>query len=71
MIRAGQHNCARSYAWTIASLETGVERKGYLVILPEPPEEMGGIGISHAAYENCKQKRVWTTVRNGRGLATH
>jgi endonuclease/exonuclease/phosphatase (EEP) superfamily protein YafD len=54
----------------MAALETGVERKADLVMLQEPPEERGGIGISHSAYEIRKQKRVWTAVRKGSGLAT-
>jgi hypothetical protein len=56
MIRAVQYNCARSYAWTIAALETGVEPKADLVMLQEPPEERGGIGMSHSAYEIRKRK---------------
>jgi len=70
MIRAVQHNCARSYAWTMAALETGVEQKPDLVMLQAPPEERGGIGISHSTYEIRKQKRVWTAVRKGSGLST-
>jgi len=70
MIRAIQHNCARSYAWTMAALETGVDRKADLVLLQEPPGEKGRIGISHPAYEIRKRKRVWTAVRKGSGLAT-
>jgi len=58
MIRAVQHNCARFYTWTMAALETEVERKADLVMLQEPLEESGGIGISHSAYEIRKQKRV-------------
>jgi hypothetical protein len=54
----------------MAALETGVERKADLVMLQEPPEERGGIGISHSAYEIRKRKRVWTAVRKGSGLAT-
>jgi len=70
MINAVQHNCARLYAWTMAALETGVERKADLVILQELPEERGGIGISHSAYKIRKRKRVWTAVPKGSGLAT-
>ena len=51
MIRAVQHNCARSHTWNMAPLETGVERRADLVMLQEPQEERGGIGISHSAYE--------------------
>jgi len=50
MIRVIQHNCARSYKWTIAVLEPGVERRADIVCLPEPPRERGDIGISHLAY---------------------
>jgi hypothetical protein len=56
MIRVIQHNCARSYEWTIAALETGVERRADVVCLQEPPRERGGIGISHSAYEIRKEK---------------
>jgi hypothetical protein len=51
MIRVIQHNCARSYEWTIAALEMGVERRPDVVCLQEAPRERGGIGISHSAYE--------------------
>jgi len=70
MIRAIQHNCARSYAWTLAALETGVDRKADSVLWQEPPGEKGRIGISHPAYEIRKQKRVWTVVQKGSSLAT-
>jgi hypothetical protein len=33
MIRVIQHNCARSYEWTIAALETVVERRADVVCL--------------------------------------
>ena len=68
MIRVFQHNCARSYEWTIAALETGVERRADIVCLQEPPRERGGIGISHSAYEIRKRKRVWTAIPRGSGL---
>ena len=70
MIRVIQHNCARSYEWTIAALETGVECRADVVCLPEPLRERGGIGISHSAYETRKRKRkrVWTAIRRGSGL---
>jgi hypothetical protein len=68
MIKAIQHNCARSYKWTIAALETGVERKADVVCLQEPPRETGGFGISHLAYEIRKRKRLWTARRKGSGL---
>jgi hypothetical protein len=68
MIRVIQHNCARSYKWTIAALETGVERRADVVCLQEPPRETGGIGISHSAYEITKRTRVSTAIRRGSGL---
>jgi hypothetical protein len=68
MTKAIQHNCARSYEWTIAALQTGVERKADVVCLQEPPRERGGCGISHSAYEIRKRKRVWTAIRKGSGL---
>jgi len=57
----------RSYEWTIAALETGVERKADIVCLQEPlrEEERGGIRISHLAYEISKRKRVRTAIRRG------
>jgi len=53
MIGVIQHNCTRSYEWTIAELETGVERRVDVVCLEEPQRERagGGNGISHSAYE--------------------
>jgi endonuclease/exonuclease/phosphatase family metal-dependent hydrolase len=68
MIKAIQHNCARSNEWTIAVLKTGVERKVDVVCLQEPPRERGGCGISHSAYEIRKRKRVWTAIRKGSSL---
>ena len=61
MIGAVQHNCPRSYAWTMAVLETGVEPKADLIMLQEPPEETGGIGsaIQHTRLGNereCRQQ---------------
>jgi hypothetical protein len=56
MIRVMQHNCARSYEWTIAALETGVERRADLVWLHEPLAEGEEIGISHSAYNIRKEK---------------
>ena len=47
-----------------------MKRKADFVMLLEPPEERGGIGISHSADEIRKRKRVWTAVRKGSGLAT-
>jgi len=53
-----EHNCARSYEWTIVALETGVERKADVVCVQKPPREEGGIGISHLAYRISKRRRV-------------
>jgi len=69
MIRAIQHNCARSYEWTIAALEVGVERRGDVVCLQEPPSERQGFEIRHTAYGMRKRKRVWMAVRKGTGFA--
>jgi len=69
MINMNQHSCARSYGWTIAALETGVEcRADVLVCLQEPPRKRGEIGSSHSAYEIRKRKSVWTAIRKGSGL---
>jgi len=68
MIRVIQHMCARSYEWTIAALETGVECRVDVVCLQEPPRERGGIGISHSAYEIRKRKRVWMAIQRGSSL---
>jgi len=68
MISVIQHNCARSSKWTIAALETGVERRADVVCLQEPPRERGEIGISHSAYEIRTRKRVWMAIRKGSGL---
>jgi len=68
MIRVIQHNCARSYEYTIAALETGVERGPDLVCLQEPRRERGETGISHSAYEIRKRKSVWTAIQKGSGL---
>jgi len=70
MIRAIQHNCATSYGWTIAALETEVDQKADLVLLQQPPWEKGRLGISHLAYEITKRKRVWIAVCKGSGFAT-
>jgi len=59
-----------SFAGTMSALETGVERRADLVMFQEPPEERGGIGIRHSAYEIRKRKRVSTAVGKGSGLAT-
>jgi len=68
MIRVVQHNCSRSYEWTITALETGVQRRADVVCLQEPPRERGEIGISHSAYNIRKTIRVWTAIRMGGGL---
>jgi hypothetical protein len=68
MIRVIQHNCARSYEWTTAALETGVERSADVVCLQQPLRERGEIGISHSAYDIRERKRVWTAIRKGSGL---
>jgi len=68
MIRVIQHNCARSYEWPIAVLETGVEHRVDVVCLQESPRERGEIGISHLAYEIRKRKRVWTVIQKGSAL---
>jgi len=68
MIRVIQHNCTRTYEWTFAALETGVELRADIVCLPEPPGSRGEIGISHSAYKICKRKTVRTAIRKGRGL---
>jgi len=68
MIRVILHNGARSYEWTIAALEMGVEGRADVVCLQEPPRERGSIGISHLAYEIRKRKREWTAIRRGTGL---
>jgi len=54
----------------MAALETGVDGKADLVLLPGSPGENARIGISPAAYGIRKQKRVWTAVCKGCGLAT-
>jgi len=71
MIRVIQHNCARSYEWTIAALETGVERRAEVVCLQEPPRARGEIGISHSAYDIRQRNTVWTAIRKGSGLVVH
>jgi hypothetical protein len=71
MFRAIQHNCARSYVWTMAALATGVERKADMVCLQEPPREREGVGISHPAYDIRKRKRVRTVVRKRSSFATN
>jgi hypothetical protein len=68
MITVIQHNCTRSYEWTIAALETGVERRADVVCLQQPQRERGGIRISHSAYAIRKRKRVWTAIQRGSSL---
>jgi hypothetical protein len=68
MIRVIQHNCARSYEWTIVELETGFKCRANVVCLKEPPRERGEIGISHSAYKIRKRRRVWTAIWKGSGL---
>ena len=68
MVRVIHHICARSDMWTIAALETGVERRADVMCLPEPPNETGEIGISHLAPQIRKSKRVWTAIRKRSGL---
>jgi len=68
MIKAFQHNWARSYEWTIGALETGVERKADVVCLQEPPRARGGCGIGRSAYEIRKRKRLWTAIGKGCGV---
>jgi len=68
MIRVIQHNCARSYEWTFAALETGLECSADVLCLKEPLRERGGIGISHLAYEIRNRKRVWTAIQRESGL---
>jgi hypothetical protein len=62
------HNCARSYEWTIAALEMGVERRADVECSYEPPRETEGIGTSHSAYLIRKWESVWTARRRGSGL---
>ena len=68
MIRVIRQNCAGSDEWTIAALETRVERRADVVCLVEPPRENGGIGISHSAYEISKRKTMWTAIWRGSRL---
>jgi len=68
MIAVIQHNCARSYKWTIAPLEMGLECRADGGRLQEPPRENGGIGNSNSAYEMRKRKRVVMATRRGSGL---
>jgi endonuclease/exonuclease/phosphatase family metal-dependent hydrolase len=68
MIRVIQQNCARSYEWTIAALDTGVERRAEVVCLQEPPRVRGEIRINHSAYDIRKRQTVWTAIRKESGL---
>jgi len=56
MIRGIQHNRERSYEWTRAVLETGVECRSDEVCLQEPPRGRGEVGISHSAYKIGNRK---------------
>jgi hypothetical protein len=49
-----QHNWARTYKWTIAALETGIERRLDVVCLEEQPRERGDIGVGHSRYQIIK-----------------
>jgi len=69
MFRAIQHNCTRSYKWTIAALGMRVERSADVVCLNEPPRERKGFEIRHTASEIRKWTRGWTAVPKGCGLA--
>jgi hypothetical protein len=69
MSRAIQRNCARSYEWTIAALETGVERSADVVCLQEPPRDRKRFDLRHTAYELRERNRVWTAVHKGSSLA--
>jgi len=68
MVRVIQHNCAGSYKWTSAVLETGVESRADVVCFQETPRDRGEIGISHLAHNIRKRKRVWKAIRKGSGL---
>jgi len=68
MIRVIQHNCARSYEWTIVALETGDARRADIVCLQNAPRERGGIGIGHSSYERGIKNRVWTAIRRVSGM---
>jgi hypothetical protein len=68
MIRAIQHNNARSYEWTMVALETRVESKVHVLCLQEKPRERRGVGNSHWVYEIRNRKRVWTAIGKGSGL---
>ena len=68
MIEVIQHNCARSYEWTIAALGTGVECRADVVCLKEPPRERGDIDICHSASQIRTRKRVWRSIRKGSSL---
>jgi hypothetical protein len=68
MIRVIQHNCARSYEWTIAALEMGVEPRADVVCLQDPRREKGGIGDSHSANQIRNRKCGWTATGRLSGL---
>jgi len=62
MIKVIQHNCPRSYEWTITALEMGVERKADVVCSQEPPGDRGGFGIRLRAKEIRKRKRLCMAI---------
>jgi hypothetical protein len=68
MITAIQHNCTRSYRWTIVVLGMGVKCKADVVCSQEPQRERGDVGISHLADEIRQSKGVWTAIGKGTGL---
>jgi hypothetical protein len=70
MFKVIQHNCARSYIWTMAALETAVEREADVECLHKPPRDRAGSRNSHPVYNIRKRKRVWTAVPKGSGLTT-
>jgi len=44
-----QHNCAGLYEWTIAVVESGLERRADMVCLLEPPRDCNRFKITHTA----------------------
>jgi len=58
-------NCARSYKWTTAALETGVERIADGVWLHEILCERVSIGIIHSTYNLRRSNPVRTAIRKG------
>jgi hypothetical protein len=70
MSRAIQHNCARSYRWTLAELDAAVDRKADFVLLHEAPAEKGKIRSRDPVYDIGKCKSHSTAVRVRPGLAS-